>query len=207
MLDIVNGHLLLAFAAAVVLLMLIPGPNVALITANSLSHGARYGLLTVAGTSSAMILQLVLVAAGMTGLLGGLGHWFQWMRWIGAAYLLYLGIMHWRAQPAELTAIRAEVRTPRRIYGRALLVSLGNPKTLLFLAAFFPQFIDGTRHVPGQLVTLSVIFLIIAIVVDSGWALLAARARGLLTGRGRLRQRLTGGILIGAAGMAAIHGK
>jgi homoserine/homoserine lactone efflux protein len=189
-------HLLLAFAAAVTLLMLIPGPNVALIAGNSITRGARYGLLTVAGTSSAMIVQLLLVAAGMTGLLGSMGHWFAWMRWIGAAYLLYLGIMQWRAGPAELATIKADRGTPRRIYLRALLVSLSNPKTLLFLGAFLPQFIRGTRNIQSQLAMLSVIFLVIAIIVDSGWALMAARARDILSRRSQLRQRLTGGLLI-----------
>ena len=204
----VNPHSLLIFIAAVTTLMLIPGPNVALIIANSMAHGLRYGLLTIAGTSSAMIVQLVLVAAGMTGLLGSLGYSFQWVRWIGAFYLLYLGIKQWRADPDALTAIRAEAKAPRQIYLRALFVALTNPKTLLFLAAFLPQFINATQRVAPQLAVLSASFLIIAMIVDSGWALLAARAKRALAGRGRLRQRLSGGILIGAAlGMAVIRDK
>jgi homoserine/homoserine lactone efflux protein len=204
----INPHLFLAFIAAVTILMLMPGPNVALIIANSMAHGTKYGLLTVAGTSSAMIVQLILVAAGMAGLLGTIGHWFGWLRWIGAGYLFYLGIMQWRAHSDDLTVIRAEAKAPRRIYLRALIVSLANPKTLLFLAAFLPQFIDEAQQLAGQVAMLSVSFLMIAVAMDSGWALLAARARGLLAGQGRLRQRLTGGILIGAAfGMAIIRDK
>ena len=201
-------HLFLAFIVAVTILMLIPGPNVALIIANSMAHGTKSGLLTVAGTSSAMFVQLVLAAAGMAGLLGSLGHWFAWLRWIGAGYLFYLGIMQWRAGSDDLTAIRAEAKAPRKIYLRALIVSLTNPKTLLFLAAFLPQFIGGTQRFAGQLAVLSMSFLLIAVAVDSGWALLAAQARVALAGKGRLRQRLSGGILIGAAcGMAIIRDK
>ena len=70
-------HLYLAFILAVTILMLIPGPNVALIVANSVTYGVRYGLLTVAGTSAAMILQLGMTALGMTELLGRLGAWFE----------------------------------------------------------------------------------------------------------------------------------
>ncbi len=57
-----------------------------------MAHGPRYGLLTVAGTSTAMVLQLALVALGMTPLLGALGSWFELLRWIGVAYLVYLGV-------------------------------------------------------------------------------------------------------------------
>ena len=200
-----DSHLILVFAGLVTILMLIPGPNVALIVGTSLAHGARFGLLTVAGTSTAMAVQLALVGAGMAGLLGAAGHWFSWIRWIGAAYLLYLGIMEWRTRPADLNRVRTEARAPRLIFAKAMFVSLTNPKTLLFLAAFLPQFMTGTAGLPGQLATLSVVFVGIAVIVDSGWALLAARL-GHAFGGGRLRHRLAGGVMIGAAfGLAGIR--
>ena len=88
----VDPTLYLAFVAAVTVLMLIPGPNVALIAGNSVAYGPKYGVLTVAGTSSAMVIQLALTALGMTELLGTLGTWFEWLRWIGVVYLFYLGV-------------------------------------------------------------------------------------------------------------------
>jgi homoserine/homoserine lactone efflux protein len=78
----IDPSLLLAFVAAVTVLMLIPGPNAALIVANSVAYGPRYGFLTVAGTSSAMVAQLCVTALGMTELLGTRGTWFDWLRWI-----------------------------------------------------------------------------------------------------------------------------
>ena len=201
-------HLLLAFAAAVTVLVMIPGPNVALIVANSVAHGARYGLITVAGASSAMVLQLALTALGMTELLGRLGAWFEWIRWIGVVYLLYLGVRQWRAPPTDLTLTRAEPKSPRAIYGRAFLVSLTNPKTLFFYGAFFPQFVSPAHSLYGQIATLSAAFLIIAVGGDCGWALLAGRARGLLARNGRLRNRLSGGVLVGAGlALAAARNK
>src|SRR3954447_2971348 len=98
-------HLLPAFVLAVAVLMLIPGPNVALIVANSLAYGARWGLLTVLATSTASMLQLGLVALGMASLLGELGGWFEWIRWAGVAYLVLLGIQQWRAAPVDLTGV------------------------------------------------------------------------------------------------------
>jgi homoserine/homoserine lactone efflux protein len=139
----IDLQLYAAFVAAVTILMLIPGPNVALIVANSVAHGARYGLLTVLGTSSAMVLQLAVTALGMTELLATLGSWFEWLRWIGVAYLLYLGVSYWRAVPVDLTRTAPERKSPRAMVVRALLVSLSNPKTLLFYGAFFPQFLVG----------------------------------------------------------------
>ena len=196
--------LLLAFIATVTVLMLMPGPNVALIVANSMAYGARYGLLTVAGTSSAMVVQLGLTAFGMTQLLGTLGVWFEWLRWIGVVYLIYLGVAQWRAPPVDLTRMRPQPRSARAIYLRAFLVSLTNPKTLLFYGAFFPQFVVLTRTVGAQVAVLSVTFLGIALLVDGAWALVAGRARGLLATRGRLRNRVSGGMLIGAGAALAL---
>lgn len=199
----IDPGLFLAFAAAVTVLMLIPGPNVALIVANSVAHGPRYGLLTLAGTTSAMVPQLVLTALGLTEMLGTLGVWFEWLRWIGVAYLIWLGIAQWRAPLIDLTKARPQPRSPRAIYFRALLVSLTNPKTLFFYGAFFPQFVTMNQHVGTQIMVLSVTFVVIAIIVDGLWALVAGRARGLLASRGRLRNRLSGGLLIGAGAALA----
>ncbi|MBV9735723.1 MAG: LysE family translocator [Acidisphaera sp.] len=203
-----SAELYLAFVLASSVLMLIPGPNVAVIVANSVAYGTRYGLLTVAGTSSAMLPQLCLTALGMTAVLGGLAQWFGWVRWVGAAYLIVLGVRQWRQRPVDLTLVRAQPRSVRAIYWRGFLVSLSNPKTLLFYSAFFPQFLDARAGLLPQMALLAATFLAVALIWDSAWALLAGRARALLAAHGRLRNRLTGGILIGAgAGLAAVrHG-
>jgi threonine/homoserine/homoserine lactone efflux protein len=139
----------------------------------------------------------------MTELLGALGAWFGALRWIGVAYLLYLGLAQWRAPAADLAARRAQPKSLRAIYARAFLVSLTNPKTLFFYGAFFPQFVSASRPVGAQVAVLSATFLVLAVLIDSGWALIAARARGLLAARGRLRNRISGGFLIGAGAALA----
>jgi threonine/homoserine/homoserine lactone efflux protein len=200
--------LYLAFVAATTVLMLIPGPNVALIVANSVAYGTRFGLLTVAGTASAMLVQLALTSLGMAAVLGMLGAMFEWLRWAGVAYLLYLGIRQWRAAPVDLTRTRPEPRSARHIFLRGLLVSLTNPKTLFFYGAFFPQFISPGGDITTQVALLSATFVVLAVLLDSGWALAAGRARGFLAGRGRLRNRMSGGLLIGAGlGLALAHRK
>lgn len=199
---------LLAFVATVAVLIAIPGPNVALIVANSVAHGTRYGLLTVAGTITANVLHLCLVVLGMAGLLAVLADWFEWIRWAGVAYLLWIGIAQWRAPPVDLTRAGPQPRSVRRIYGRGLLVGLTNPKSLLFYGAFFPQFLTADGDLRSQLLVLSVTFLVVAIALDSGWALLAGRLRSVLATRGRLRNRLSGGLLMGAGvGLALARGR
>jgi homoserine/homoserine lactone efflux protein len=191
--------LYLAFIAACVVLIAIPGPNVALIVANSVAHGARYGLMTVAGTASAMVLQLALVVLGASALLGILANLFDWLRWLGVAYLVWLGVRAWRATATDLAGVRAEPRSLASIFARGFAVSLTNPKTLLFYAAFLPQFISADGEAAThQLLLLAGTFLVVAVLLDGTWALLASRLRSLLQARTRLRNRITGGLLIGA---------
>lgn len=204
----IDPGLYVAFVAAVAILMLTPGPNVALIVGNSIALGTRYGLLTVAGTSSAMIAQLGLTAFGMTELLGTLGVWFEWVRWAGVAYLVYLGVVQWQRPAGALAGTPPEAASARNIYGNALFVALTNPRTLLFFGAFFPQFVDPAKEIGPQVALLSATFLALVCTGDTGWALAAGRARTLLSSRRRLRNRISGALLIGAAiGLAFARSK
>ena len=200
--------LLLAFTLATMLLMLVPGPNVALIVANSIAYGARRGLLTVAGTATGVVPQLVLVGLGLTGVLDLAGHWFGWLRWAGVAYLVVLGVRAWRAPAEDLGGVGEVAGSAGALYARAVLVSLSNPKTLVFIGAFLPQFVNADAPPGPQVAVLCVLFVGIAVVVDSVWALLAGRLRGWIGRRGRWRGRVTGGLLIGAgAGLALARGR
>jgi homoserine/homoserine lactone efflux protein len=194
----VDWHLLPAFVAATAVLMLIPGPNVALIVANSLAYGARWGLLTVLATSAASMVQLGLVALGMASVLGQLGGWFEWVRWAGVAYLVFIGVQQWRAIPADLTGVLPQKRSVSRIFARAAAVSVTNPKTLLFYGAFFPQFVSPSAPAGPQLAALAGLYLLIAVGIDSAWAVTASRLRGAIGSRSRLPNRASGVVLIGA---------
>jgi threonine/homoserine/homoserine lactone efflux protein len=198
--------LYLGFVLATAVLMMIPGPNMSLIVANSVTYGTRYGLLTLAGSVAAIVVQLGLTALGLTAVLGTLATWFDWLRWAGVLYLLYLGIRQWRTAPVDLTRAAPQPRSVRAVAFRGFIVSLTNPKTLLFYGAFFPQFIAPDRPLGRQVALLCVTYLVIAVVLDSGWAIAAGRARHLLAMRPRLRNRLSGGALIGAGiGLALAH--
>jgi threonine/homoserine/homoserine lactone efflux protein len=187
-----------AFIAVSLVLLIMPGPNVALIVSNSLAHGRKFGLITVAGASSAMIVQLGLTVLGMSALLAGMAAWFSWLRWIGVAYLLYLGVRAWLARAQDFSKVPPDARATAAIYVRGFLVSLTNPKTLLFFGAFLPQFVSVAQPLIPQLLLLAATFLVFAVLLDSCWAVLAARLRFLLGAHGRLRNRITGGCYIGA---------
>src|SRR3546814_14876798 len=86
----------------------------------------------------------------MAALLGTLAHWIEWIRWIGVAYLAWLGIRQWRAAPADLTGTSPAPKARRAVYARGFLVSLANPKILLFYGAFFPQFVVVNDRIGAQ---------------------------------------------------------
>jgi homoserine/homoserine lactone efflux protein len=194
-----SAEMYLAFVAASAALALLPGPNVAVIVANSLTYGTRYGLLTVAGTSSAQVPQLILTTLGMTAMLSFIAGGFETIRWLGVAYLLYIGVQAFRAPPPRVEqAERPTSLQASGIYWRGVIVSLTNPKTLLFFGAFFPQFIDPAQpHMP-QLALLSATFLFVGTVIDAGWALAAGHGRALIARGGRWFNWLTGGLYLGA---------
>lgn len=198
-------HLYALFVAAVTLLMLLPGPNVGLIIANTIRHGTIFGMVTLAGTSAAMAVQLGVVALGLAAVLGQFGVWFGWVRWIGVGYLLYLGIAAWRAPPLAGGNAPVAPTSRRALFLRGFMVSLTNPKTLFFYGALLPQFISHNGHVGAQMAVLAATCVVIALVIDSGWCLLANHLRVRIAGR--WVNRIGGSVLIGAGlGMALARG-
>lgn len=187
---------LAALLAATIVLVIIPGPNVALIVANSLGFGLRSGLITVAGTSLGIAVQLVLVVAGMTTLLAVVASALVWIKWLGVAYLVYLGVKTWTTPAADLQV--AVIQSDTGKFLRGLLLAIVNPKTLLFNAAFLPQFLSDSADPARQLPLLALVFLLVVIAGDSIWAIFATRARDWIGHVGRSRNRLAGGFLIGA---------
>jgi threonine/homoserine/homoserine lactone efflux protein len=186
-----------AYLLACLVVVLVPGPTVTLVVANSLKHGPRAGLLNAAGTQVGLALMIAVVGIGLTSLVEAMGHWFDWLRLAGAAYLIWLG---WRMLRGA-GAPGAGQPTPRPRGGFLLqgaLVALSNPKTLLFFGAFFPQFIDPARNADFQILIMGLTAMAFAAVSDSAYALAAGRAgRALSARRVRLLSRASGGMLIG----------
>jgi homoserine/homoserine lactone efflux protein len=192
-------ELYLVFVVASALLVATPGPNVALIVGTSLTHGLRTGLTAVAGVNVGVVIQLAVVALGLSWVVDLFARHFDVIRFAGAAYLLFLGIQTlWKAR----RPMPPQPLSPERAFARGFAVAFANPKTLIFQAAFLPQFLStGTEH-SAQLWLLAATFGLIAAVGDVIWALCAARARSAMSGRVQLlADRVSGGILILGAGV------
>ncbi len=169
---------LLIFAIISASFIVIPGPNVLVIMATSIKHGRTRGLQTVAGTSSAMILQLIIAGLGTSYFISVLAEGFIWLKWIGVAYLLYLGISHlWRAYVGDSSTPPISASGS---FQRGFWVSLTNPKTILFFGAFLPQFVQADSPYLLQIVILSAIFWSIAVVFDCVFAVCASKLSGWL---------------------------
>ncbi len=173
----IDPGLYVAFVLVSAALIVIPGPNVLLIVATSLSSGRTSGLATVAGSTCAMALQLCIAALGTAWLAVFLAEAFGVLKWLGVAYLVYLGIGRLRAAMSERGAETAAVPSGRGSFWRGFFVSLTNPKTILFFGAFLPQFVNPDLSAGPQLAVLSVSFLVLAIVFDSAYAILAGSLR------------------------------
>lgn len=186
-----------AYLVACLVIVLVPGPTVTLIIANSIRHGTRSGLANVAGTQAGLAILIAVVGIGLTSLIEGMGHWFEWVRLIGAAYLIWMGIQMFRSKGSLNPD--GTVRKPRGgFFLQGLLVALSNPKTLVFFGAFFPQFIDPAGNYAFQIVVMGLTAMLCAAVTDSAYALGAGRAgRALSAGRIKLLSRISGSFLIG----------
>ena len=191
--------LLLAFVAACVLLALTPGPNMSLIIANTLAGGTRAGFTTLAGTATGLAILVAVAALGMSSVMALMADWFDVVRWAGALYLVVLGLRQlrgwWRRRGgADLTPPRVSAANA---YLQGLAVALSNPKVLLFLGAFFPQFLDPERDALPQLATLAVLFVVTLVAVDSGYTFAVGRARAALDARKlAVLDGVAGGLLV-----------
>ena len=186
-----------AYLAACIVIILVPGPTVTLIVANSIRHGTRAGLANVAGTQAGIAIMIGIVGVGLTSAIEAMGHWFEWVRLLGAAYLIYIGVQMWRSK-GSLNADGTARRPRGGFFLQGLMVALSNPKTLIFFGAFIPQFLDPASNHALQIVIMGSTALVLAAMSDSAYAVAAGRAGRMLTaGRIRLLSRLSGSFLIG----------
>jgi homoserine/homoserine lactone efflux protein len=199
-----DATLILSFLSISFLIIIIPGPNVLVIVATSVSHGKVRGLQTVAGTSSAMAIQLIVAAVGTSWLVQLLSNGFYVLKWLGVVYLAYLGVTHLRRALSKTTINTPSVAISS--FSRGFVVSLTNPKTILFFSAFLPQFVSSSAPYLPQIMALSLMFLLLAIVLDSCYALLSSKLALLIESSmvERIQSGLTGALFLGASTWLAI---
>lgn len=203
----------LAFTVASLLLIVIPGPSVLFVIGRSLILGRRGGLLSVAGNELGGLLPIAAVALGVGTIISESIVAFTIIKIAGAAYLAFLGIQAIRHRHAHATSAEAPASGPAsafRLLLQGFLVGATNPKTIVFLVAILPQFVDYHRGgVPGQIVLLGLIFTAVAFACDSIWALTAGTARTWFARSPRRMSQMSavgGGMMIGLGGGLLLTG-
>jgi len=196
----------IAFCLAALVIVIVPGPTVTVVIANSLRYGTRAGLMNVAGTQAGLLVWMTVAVLGLASAIQFMGWWFDVLKFAGAAYLVYLGIRLLRAKGELLTEIKAVPKGGFFLQG--FVVILSNPKVLLVFGAIIPQFIDPSRDFVHQLIFLGATFMVIATIFDGLYAFAAGRAGGWLSKRRVRFVEIGSGVsLIGGGLWLALRGR
>jgi threonine/homoserine/homoserine lactone efflux protein len=171
------------FLGATLALLLVPGPAVLYITARSANQGRLAGLVSVLAIETANFLQAVAATLGLSAILLSSALAFDVVKYLGAAYLIYLGVRKLAVREEETTREELKPESLSHIYWQGFLINLLNPKTALFFFAFLPQFVDPARgNVTVQTLLLGSVFVGMAVITDSLYALLASSLADRLRG-------------------------
>jgi threonine/homoserine/homoserine lactone efflux protein len=200
----------LAFVVMAAIVVLIPGPTIILVIGHSLAHGRRSTLPLVAGVALGDFTAMSASLLGLGAIMAASAALFTAFKFIGAAYLIYMGVSMWRAQPTLTEAVNQQEnavaqRSRGSLFRNAYLVTSLNPKSIAFFIAFMPQFVRPGSHGPAQLLILGATFLLLATVNATMYAFCAERLRTVInTPRAkRVFNRVGGSALIGAGVLTA----
>jgi threonine/homoserine/homoserine lactone efflux protein len=193
------------FMIATAVLLVIPGPAVMYIVARSIDQGRKAGLVSVSGIVLGGTVHVMAAVFGLSAILVASATAFNVVKYAGALYLIYLGIRALMTDNNALPNRNTEPASLRQVFTQGIIVSVLNPKTAIFFFSFLPQFARPERgHVALQFATLGLIFVGMAAVSDSIWAMAAGTARGYLRSNTKFLRRqkyFTGGTYI-ALGLA-----
>jgi len=194
----------ITYFIATIILSLSPGPGVFSSISSGLHHGFRLGLWNGVGMQAANMILVGIVSLGLGAILLASEALFALVKWLGVAYLVYLGVVTWRA-PARgfQDNPHDEAQTARDVFLRGFFVNITNPKGIIFFAAILPQFIDVARPQLQQYAILAATTFAVDLVAMWGYTALAARVLRVMRDPGRLRwvNRGLGGAFV-AAGVA-----
>ncbi|KAA9160359.1 LysE family translocator [Amycolatopsis acidicola] len=203
------------FAALVFVMVIVPGPSVLFTISRALTVGRRGALLTVVGNAFGVYTQVVAVAFGLGAIVAGSAAVFTVIKFAGAGYLVYLGVQALRHRRKLSDAFHAAVPASPgpawKVVRDGYVVGFANPKSIVFLAAFLPPFVEaGAGAVPVQIMLLGICLPVIALICDSVWALVAGAARSWFA-RSPRRLELVGGtgglVMIGLGAGIALNGR
>lgn len=195
----------LAYLLTTSILSLSPGSGAINTMSTGISHGYRGAVASIAGLQVGLASHIVLVGIGLGALFSQSVLAFEVLKWAGAAYLVWLGIQQWRSAGAiDLQAV-AKAMPRRKLFKRAVLVNLTNPKSIVFLAALFPQFIIPHQPQATQYLVLGVTTVVVDIIVMIGYATLAKHIAVWIKGpkQMKLLNRLFGGMFMAVGALLA----
>jgi threonine/homoserine/homoserine lactone efflux protein len=198
---------LLVFSAAALALIVVPGPAVLYIVAQSLDRGRLAGVVSALGVAVGGLVHVTAATVGLSSLLVSSAEAFTVVKYAGAAYLIGLGL--WtllRHREDDVSGLPRERRLSRRFW-QGVVVNVLNPKTALFFLAFLPQFVDPDAASPAlQIAVLGLLFVVLAVVSDSVWALAAGTASERLRGNRSflaVRRYVSGSVFVGLGALTA----
>lgn len=197
-----------AFLVASFVLAVTPGPGVLYIVTRSLVQGRRFGLASVAGVALGNLGNALAASIGLAALFAISSLAFSVVKYAGAFYLVYLGVQMLRSNPISSSATATPSASLGRVLRDGFVVALLNPKTTVFFAAFLPQFLGANAPPMFQSIALGTLFVAIAAVTDSAYALAAGAVAPALRGDilPRIGRRLGGGVFIGLGVFTALAG-
>jgi threonine/homoserine/homoserine lactone efflux protein len=196
---------LTVFLLAALALIVVPGPAVIYVVSQSIDGGRRAGVVSALGIASGGLVHVLAATVGLSSLLLSSATAFEAVKLAGAAYLVYLGVRRLLTRVA-LEPVERERRRLAARYRKGVVVNILNPKTALFFFAFLPQFVDPDAGAAWlQIATLGVIFVALALVSDTMYALAAGTAAQRLRGRpfAAVQRWVSGTVLIGLGAVAA----
>lgn len=194
---------LLTLALAILVFGASPGPGIFAVVARALSQGFGAAMAMTGGLILGDLVFLTLAVSGMSALAATMGEAFLVLKLAGGAYLVWLGVKAWRTEPVPVGAAEtgaAAARGPLRSFLGGFVVTLSNPKAILFYAAILPTILDLQAIDAAGLVAAGAVVAAVLLVVCAGYALLAAGARGVFTSSKAMRRlnRVSGALLMGA---------
>ena len=188
------------FIIASFLVVIVPGPTVSLIIANSLKFGMRAGILNVVGTQFGLIILILLLALGFKAISPFLEDVIKVVRIVGAIYLMTLGYLSFVSKSLSDNAQQIK-KFDKKFILQGLIVILSNPKAFLFLGAFIPQFIDINQPIENQIIFLGILFMIVGAIFDGMYAVIFGKFREIIINKYISLLNKLGGFLLFFVGL------
>jgi threonine/homoserine/homoserine lactone efflux protein len=190
----------LIFIFASLMLIITPGQDMMLVMSRSISQGARAGVATAAGVSTGLLGHTVLAALGLGAVLNASEALFTFIKYAGSAYLIYLGIIHFRLNRLNLDMPTSPAIPLKKLYLQGALSNLSNPKIAIFYFAYLPQFVPaGTPDPTARLLMLGTVFAALTFMVKGPVGYTSGRLSGWLRARPGISawiNRISGSVLI-----------